>query len=197
MIHNRKVCKNEVKNTCHRAPAGVSVPRPFWTHCLHTQKGWGWGWICPVSVPSVGRMGPAVTRINIYLLQGAGEGGARRLRGGGSVNESKPGGSLVRSLSTHRGAGREGRMRAGGIKRWSALRSPRMRRGCWSRNTVRLWPSEAPLLAHTLIKSHAPLRCGRGRPLPGVLRAGGAATVTTPGRSPASGAPCRARAPRL
>lgn len=64
----------------------------------------------------VGRTGPAVTRINIYLRR-RGAGGCVEAAGRGSANESKPGLWLVLESGTHRGAGREGGDAGGRIKR--------------------------------------------------------------------------------
>ena len=110
MIHNRKVCKNEAKNTCHRVPAGHLSER---TVCTHT-KGLVLGLDMPSARAEWWKDGAGGNKNQSIFTAGAGEGGARRLQGGAALMRASPACGWFRSLvPTEEQSGREG-MRAGG-----------------------------------------------------------------------------------
>lgn len=109
------------------------------TVCTYTKGPMGRRWcgICPVLVLGVGRMGPVVKRINIYLRWGRG-GDCAEAAGRGSAKESEPGLWLVRESGTHRRSRLGGRGCGREDKAMECAALPFFRRRCWSRNTARL-----------------------------------------------------------
>lgn len=106
----------------------------------------GWCRVSATCVLGVGRMGPVVTRINIYLLWGRG-GGAWSSRAEQSYREQAwlLVGSEVWFPQSSRQEGRGCRRETKAIK-CAAL--PRTGSPCLSRNTTRLWPRRPPPGSH-------------------------------------------------
>lgn len=118
----------------------------------------GWCRISPERVLGIGRMGPVVTRINIYLLWGRG-GGAWSCRAEQSYREQAwlLVGPEVWFPQRSRQEGRRCRREDKAIK-CAAL--PRTGSPCLSRNTTRLWPRRPPPGSHRFTSASCSSRGG-------------------------------------